>query len=217
PVREGFVSIRGLNDVRYLLDAEYGALDWDYLEKAARANGLAGALRVMVQAAERSHGAELVPSSELARFRPGRLERRLFAVQLGSDPTAARTLAAGGGRRLRVAAGGNRTLWQLRLVSLRLGRIRGTLPAVIDRGQFPVSDPEVRLRRAGSPGGSVVATVLRPFRPRFGSACELRTEPAPEQLGFCLSRIRRQPATDPFEATVVRHLPDRGEEEVLRK
>ena len=83
------------------------------LETAAKGNGLGGALEVLVRAAERGHGGELVSPAELARFRSGAPERRLFAVQLGSGAAADRTLAGGsGGRRRRVAGRINRTLWQ---------------------------------------------------------------------------------------------------------
>jgi hypothetical protein len=172
---------------------------------------------MLVQAAGRSHGGALVPRGELARFHAGPLERRLFAVQLGSGSAADRTLAGGAGRRGRRAAAVNRALWQVRFVAVRLGRIRGPVHSVIDRVEFHLFDWEVRLRRSGRAIGRPVAATFGLLRPRFRSACELRTELAPEQLGFCLSRIRRRPSTDPFEATVVRNLPDRGEEEVLRK
>jgi hypothetical protein len=215
-LRDRHLTIRSLNDVRWLLVAEHGQLDWDELVRTARVNELQGTLHQAVRAAEAAVGHDLAPSSHMRELGPTRLERRLFLAQVERTPgqgadASWRSLD----RRRRRAERLSTSRWAVRYAKARLGPIRGTAHSLLDRVQLKLFRREMRLWRRGGTGA---AGLLHAFRRRFGSVCELRQDP-PAELGFCLGSMARpsMPEEDGLLWALARRLPDRGEERALRK
>jgi hypothetical protein len=220
PLREGYVAIRGLNDVRYLLVADGHRIDWDDVVAGARADALDDMLHRLIRAAERVEGRPLCPPEVLRSLEPSLTSRQLFIRLEGRDERAARVMA--GGRRTRsqrIASRLQARLWQGRYVRGRLGRIRGSVHAATDRLQLRLFKAEIRRLRERSNNGKLPGGRVRPFHVRFLSVCELRDAPAPEDLWFCLSRthVGRRLGDPVLQAALVRHLPGRSEERSLRK
>jgi hypothetical protein len=214
------VAIRGLNDVRYVLVAHGDRIDWDDVVAGARADALADMLHRLIRAAERAEGRPLCPPEVLRSLEPSWISRQLFARQEGKAERAARVMAEGRRTRSqRIAARLQARLWQGRYVRGRLGRIRGAWQAATDRLQLRLFKSEIRRLRETGKGLEVAAPLRGPFRGRFVSACELRETAAPDELGFCLSRVRsgRRLSDPALQSALVRHLPDRSGERSLRK
>ena len=220
PLREGYVAIRGLNDVRYLLAADGDRLDWDDVVASARADELGDMLHHLIRAAERADGRSLCPPDVLRELEPGWARGRLFALQSGRDEATERLMA--GGRRTRTQRAASALLarlWQGRYVRRRLGRVRGVVHAATDRLHLRMFKSEIRRWRARGTASGDDRGPRQPSRRRFRSVCELRAGPAPPALGFCLSRVRsgRKMGDEALQAALVRHLPDKSEEGSLGK
>ncbi len=106
--------------------------------------------------------------------------------------------------------------WLIRYARASLGPVRGPRFVILDRLQVRLFRAEIGLRRRGGAGRTAAASIMALLRPRFRAVCELRSEPAPAELGYCLSRLRRGRRAGQAEA-LVGFLPDRGQESLLRK
>jgi hypothetical protein len=216
PIREGYFAVRGLNDVRCVLLREEGQLNWDDVVRTAQANALNGSLYHLLVAAERAEGRSLVPPEVQTDLRPGRSQRRLFSIQIGKGEGASRAMV--GGRRVRsqrLSARVLRWVWLLRFAQRSLGWIRGTALVATDRPRLRRFYKEIEEARARPAGG----LRSRNRGQRFRSLCEFRITAPSSVLGFCVGRdghgLRASPRS--LTAGLVRHLPDAGQEENLRK
>jgi Uncharacterised nucleotidyltransferase len=188
-IRKDPFPANGARDVRLILCAEEGRLDWDYLRHAAKRQGLTGALHRLLTMKDRVFGDGTVPPEVLRQLVPARLERRvLIQLDAPSSPRVSEPeRAAEPTRRWPVRLW--RALWFLRLA--RTGSA-GSLAGNQIRGLVFRTDLRLIHRAPTYPGSA--RRVMTRLRRGYGSLCEVRAEPAPREVGFCLSR---RPSPDP--------------------
>jgi hypothetical protein len=185
-------------DARAILGTPDG-LDWDHLVGTATSLHLGPALGRLVRMVEERSGLTLVPPEARAALRGNTLDRTLFA-KIDADADVFLTTRRPGWPAL--TPGGMRALKRLRLLWFLRSSVRpvgpswGTLVQLWTKVEGRAFRRELRFARAHRrPLRSV--RLLRLLRPRYGSLCELRDQPAPPELGFCLSGAPKpwRPAT----------------------
>jgi hypothetical protein len=220
-VRKGEIVQRDLNDARFLLERGTD-LDWTYIRSVAEGHQLNGALHFVATKAEEEAGRRLVPPGARRALSPGRLGRRLLAEAVASSGRQQKVRTSSG---TAVRAGRRRwwkvwpALWQMRYAAARLGPARAIAYLATDRVQRRFLHWQMVLSRVDRRGLVPVVRLLGALRPRFGSLCELRGQPFPRELGFCVSQTAaaRPEVIDRFPAlaqdrlrAVVETLPERA-------
>ena len=98
--RRGAFTLRDFNDAQFLLVAEEGRIDWEYLVGAAQRHGIGGALHRLVREAERRESRSLTTPGVLRSLTPDRKQRRMIDAVAGlnsevaTEPGRAATVAA---------------------------------------------------------------------------------------------------------------------------
>jgi putative nucleotidyltransferase-like protein len=224
PYRRREITRRDMNDAHFLLVAEQGKLDWDYVVRTAKRHQIEGALHLLMEEAERLENRSLVPADVVEELVPSPIEARLL-LRAAAAEGLQRTVRTAEGTMLR--PGRHRwsslwpALWTLRFARARLGRLGAVAYLLAERFERAVFRLQFRAARRRGPLRAVVP-LLRAMRPRFGSLCELREAPPPANLGFCLARTSaRRPhlpeglGTEERQALgrIIHALPDKVVEE----